>query len=149
MTAFKIGAASVGKVRDVVCRIYPLGCFGGIAGAVIVRKDVVETVRFLRKNSRSVSCGFYSEKASDRYIQDLCDLGKEGNVGKSQAVLPFGDGFIGHRQGTGQGLLGNSRGIAQGNEAKASDAVAKADFAFRAEWRKAVKGKRIRKERWY
>ena len=40
-------------------------------------------------------------------------------------------------------------GIAQGNEAKASDAVAKADFAFRAEWRKAVKGKRIRKERWY
>ena len=40
-------------------------------------------------------------------------------------------------------------GTAQGNEAKASDAVAKADFAFRAEWRESVKGKGIRKERWY
>jgi hypothetical protein len=39
-------------------------------------------------------------------------------------------------------------GLALKDSAKQADAVAKADFAFRAEWRKKAKGKRIRKEVW-
>lgn len=34
------------------------------------------------------------------------------------------------------------------NEARQADAVAKAEYAWRTEWRASAKGKRIRKERW-
>lgn len=39
-------------------------------------------------------------------------------------------------------------GIALKDSAKQADAVAKADFAFRSEWRANAKGKRKRKEVW-